>query len=268
MFHPHAGAITVRVGGSELPVFFVPSGLADYSYAISLAQQIRVSCPIHVLPWSAIGDPLPHSIEDMAERMIPLIQAIQPEGPYRIAGYSSGGILAYTIAHALICKEESVEFLGFIDVPAPHDLLYKNKDIKHYFIEHVKAVVSESECHKFDILNKGDELAVLIKKAQKLGGYDLNVDISLETVKWQAIYHFSQIAGAYEPLPLPIKLSYFYAAEREPSHLPQIDMVGGWRELLPDLEICSVSIPGRHVSMMENVSNRKHLAEAFDRALL
>jgi amino acid adenylation domain-containing protein len=268
VFHSHSRAITVRAGGSEPPVFFVPSGLADYSYVISLAQQIRVNCPIHVLPWSAIGDPLPHSIEDMAERMIPLIQAIQPEGPYRIAGYSSGGILAYTIAHELICTGENVEFLGFIDVPAPKDLLYKNQDIKHYFIEHVKAVVSEDEYHKFDTLNKGDELAVLIKKAQELGGYDLNADISLETVKWQAIYHFSQIARAYKPLTLPINLSYFYAAEREHSHLPQVDMVGGWRELLPDLAISSVSIPGRHVSMMEDISNRKHLAEAFDRALL
>lgn len=268
VFQSHGRVVTVRTGGSEPPVFFVPSGLADYSYAISLAQQLRVNCPIHVLPWSAIGDPLPHSIEDMAERMIPLIQAIQPEGPYRIAGYSSGGILAYAIAYELICLGEDVGFLGLIDVPAPQDLLYKNKDIKQYFIEHVKAVVSEDEFHKFDTLNKGDELAVLIRKAQDLGGYDLNADISLETVKWQVIYHFSQIARAYKPLSLTINLSYFYAAEREHSHLPQDDIVGGWRALLPDLAISSVSIPGRHVSLMEDISNRKHLAEAFDRALL
>ncbi|MDI3272250.1 amino acid adenylation domain-containing protein [Pseudomonas sp. AL03] len=267
VFNPQIGAITVRAGGTEPPVFFVPSGLADYSYAISLAQQIRVSCPIHVLPWSAIGDPLPHSMEDMAERMIRLIQAIQPEGPYRITGYSSGGILAYAIAHALICKEACVEFLGFIDVPAPHKLLYKNQGIKHYFIEHVKAVASEAERHKFDVLNEGDEFAVLINKAQDLGGYDLNADISLETVKWQVIYHFSQIAGAYKPSPLPVNIYHFYAADRERTPLPLVDMVGGWRELLPDLAIRSVSIPGGHLSMMEDVSNRKHLAEAMNRAL-
>ena len=268
VFNPQIGAITVRAGGTEPPVFFVPSGLADYSYAISLAQQIRASCPIHVLPWSAIGDPLPHSMEDMAERMIPLIQAIQPEGPYRIAGYSSGGILAYAIVHALMCKEASVEFLGFIDVPAPHKLVYKSLDIKPYFIEHVKAVASEAARHKFDVLNEDDELAELIKKAQRLGGYNLNADISLETVKWQAIYHFSQIAGAYKPLSLPINLYHFYAADRELSFLPSVDMVNGWRELLPDLTIHSISIPGGHVSMMEDVMNRKYLAEIFSRALL
>jgi thioesterase domain-containing protein len=207
-------------------------------------------------------------MEDMAERMIPLIQAIQPEGPYRIAGYSSGGILAYAIAHALMCKEASIGFLGFIDVPAPHKLLCKDQDIKHYFIEHVKAVASEAERHKFDVLNEGDEFSELIKKAKDLRGYDLNADLSLETVKWQAIYHFSHIAGAYKPSPLPVNLYHFYAADRERTPLPRVDMVGGWRERLPDLAISSVSIPGGHVSMMEDVINRKHLAEALDRALL
>lgn len=59
-----------------------------------------------------------------------------------------------------------------------------------------------------------------------------------------------------------------YAADRERARLPQVDMVGGWRELLPDLAISSVSIPGTHVPMMEDISHRKHLAEAFSRALL
>ncbi len=268
VFNPQSGAITVRAGGTEPPVFFVPSGLADYSYAISLAQQMRVSCPIHVLPWSAIGDPLPQSMEEMAERMIPIIQAIQPEGPYRMAGYSSGGILAYAIAHGLMRKDASVEFLGFIDVPAPHKLLYKNRAIKDYFIEHVKAVACEADRYKFDVLNKSYEFAELIKKAQDLGGYDLNADLSLETVKWQAIYHFSQIAGAYKPSALSIKLYHFYAADRERTPVLQADTVGGWRELLPDMAVGSVSIPGEHVSMMEDGSNRKHLAEALSRALL
>lgn len=271
VFNPHSGAITVRAGGAESPIFFVPSGLADYSYAISLAQQIHVDCPIHILPWSAIGEPFPHSMEVMAERMIPLIQAIQPEGPYRMAGYSSGGILAYAIAHELMCKNASVEFLGLIDVPAPHKLLYKNLDIKRYFIEHIKAAASEAECHKFEMLSEGVqgcELGGLIRKAQTLGGYDSNADISLETVKWKAIYHFSKIAGTYEPLALPIHLYHFYAADCERISPLQVDRVGGWRERLPDLAIRSISIPGGHVSMMADVNNRKHLAEAINRALL
>jgi predicted secreted protein len=44
-------------------------------------------------------------------------------------------------------------------------------------------------------------------------------------------------------------------------------MVDGWRERLPDLAIRSISVPGGHLSMMADASNRKHLAEAFNRAL-
>jgi thioesterase domain-containing protein len=66
---------------------------------------------------------------------------------------------------------------------------------------------------------------------------------------------------------VPINLYHFYAADRMRTRLPQVDMVGGWRELLPDLAIRSVSIPGTHVSMMEDISHRKHLGEAFSRAL-
>ncbi|CRM28416.1 Tyrocidine synthase III [Pseudomonas sp. 28 E 9] len=262
------GAITVRADGAECPVFFVPSGLADYSYAISLAQQIRASCPIHVLPWAAIGEPLPHSLENMAERIIPLMQAIQPEGPYRLAGYSSGGILAYAIAQALTAKGASIEFLGFIDVPAPHKLPYKDHDIRRYFIEHVKAASSQTERDKFDVLDEVQEICELIKKAQALGGYDVNADIVLEAAKWHGIYHFSQIARAYKPEPLPVNLHHFFATEPEHGALSQVDRVGGWRELLPDLAISSVAIPGDHVSMMEDIHNRTYLAAALNRALL
>ncbi|WPN50973.1 amino acid adenylation domain-containing protein [Pseudomonas sp. P9_2] len=265
---PQVGVITVRAGGAECPVFFVPSGLADYSYAVSLAQQIRSSCPVYALPWAAIGDPLPHSLENMAERMIPLMQAIQPEGPYRIAGYSSGGILAYAIAQALTAKGASIEFLGFIDVPAPHKLPYKNHGIRRYFIEHVKAVASESERYKFDVLDEGQEISELITKAQDLGGYDVNADVALETAKWHGIYHFSQIARAYKPAPLPVNLHHFFATEPEAGALSQVGRVGGWRELLPDWAISSVAIPGGHVSMMEDFNNRTHLAAALNRALL
>jgi thioesterase domain-containing protein len=267
VFNMPKGVITVRAGGTESPVFFVPSGLADFSYAISLATHLRADCPIHVLPWSTIGDPLPHSMEDMAERMVALIQAIQPEGPYRMVGYSSGGILAYAIAHSLICKEAGVEFLGFIDVPAPRKLLYKYKNIGQYFIEYVKSEASEAECIKLEALNADDEFGALIRKVQGLGCYDLNADVPAETVKWRAIYNFSQIAGAYESLLLPIDLYCFYATEREHEALPRTDIIGGWRETLPDITISSVPIRGGHISMMADVSNRKRLAQAIDRAL-
>ena len=266
--NPETGAITVRAGGTEPPVFFVPSGLADYSYAISLAQHVRVSCPIHILPWSAVGEPPAQTMEEMANRMILLIQAIQPEGPYRLAGYSSGGILAYAIAQALMCKETRVDFLGLIDVPAPHQMLCKSNDSKHHFIEHIRASMPKEARHKLDIVGDHDDLSSLIKSTQDLGCYDSKSDLSSDAEKWKAIHHFSHIASRYKPLHLasPLNLSYFYATALAPS--PQVTMIDAWRALLPDLIVTSIPIPGTHESMVEDVSNRKYLADALNRALL
>ena len=39
----------------------------------------------------------------------------EPAGPYRLAGWSFGGILAYEIASQLIGADEEVDFLGALD---------------------------------------------------------------------------------------------------------------------------------------------------------
>jgi thioesterase domain-containing protein len=48
-----------------------------------------------------------------------LLGGLQPEGPYRIAGFSFGGILAYEVAAQLIGVDQQVEFLGLIDSVCP-----------------------------------------------------------------------------------------------------------------------------------------------------
>ena len=64
----------------------------------------------------------PHaSIEEMAAAYLPEIRAVQPEGPYLLAGYSGGGLVALEIARALDAVGERVDFLGFIDTFIPLD---------------------------------------------------------------------------------------------------------------------------------------------------
>ena len=54
--------------------------------------------------------------------MIKMIRAVQPTGPYRVAGWSFGGTLAYEIATQLIGVDQEVEFLGLIDTYYPPGL--------------------------------------------------------------------------------------------------------------------------------------------------
>lgn len=55
------------------------------------------------------------SVEDMTLPLMESVRACQPSGPYVIAGYSIGGLLAYQLASLLIAAGESVTWLGMLD---------------------------------------------------------------------------------------------------------------------------------------------------------
>lgn len=55
------------------------------------------------------------SVRNLASKYVTLIREEQRHGPYFLAGYSYGGLLAYEMACILTEQEEVVEFVGMID---------------------------------------------------------------------------------------------------------------------------------------------------------
>jgi amino acid adenylation domain-containing protein/non-ribosomal peptide synthase protein (TIGR01720 family) len=55
------------------------------------------------------------SMDEMADYYVSLIQQLQPVGPYRLAGWSMGGVLAHLITEKLEKLGEQVELLALID---------------------------------------------------------------------------------------------------------------------------------------------------------
>jgi thioesterase domain-containing protein/acyl carrier protein len=62
--------------------------------------------------------PLP-SIEAMASQYVEAIRTVDPVGPYRLAGYSAGGVIALEMAHQLIESGGAVSLLVMIDTLSP-----------------------------------------------------------------------------------------------------------------------------------------------------
>ncbi len=60
-------------------------------------------------------DPPLESIPEMAERYLAAVRSMQPVGPYRIAGWSMGGAVAYEMARQLEDRGETTEVLAMID---------------------------------------------------------------------------------------------------------------------------------------------------------
>lgn len=55
------------------------------------------------------------SVTEMAESYLREIRRVQPEGPYRIGGYSFGGLVAYEMAQQLRAQDQEVSLLALFD---------------------------------------------------------------------------------------------------------------------------------------------------------
>jgi thioesterase domain-containing protein len=59
------------------------------------------------------------SIAELAQRHVAEVRAVQPHGPYRLAGHSFGGVIAYEIARVLQAAGETVESVLLLDAYLP-----------------------------------------------------------------------------------------------------------------------------------------------------
>ncbi len=104
------------VGDSD-PIFCIhpASGLA-WCYA-GLGRYTEPRRRIYGLqsPELVEDDPHPRSIEQLAEHYVREIQAVQPDGPYHLLGWSLGGVIAHAVATRFRLLGKEVSMLAMLD---------------------------------------------------------------------------------------------------------------------------------------------------------
>lgn len=114
--------VLVRDGDRDKPLFFVHSLGGDVWIYRELVQRMRTASVIYGLQLPGLHGPTTEegaTFEECAAEHVRRMQGVQPHGPYRLAGYSSGGMLAYEIARQLAERGERTEFVCFIDAGVP-----------------------------------------------------------------------------------------------------------------------------------------------------
>ncbi|MEU1280731.1 amino acid adenylation domain-containing protein [Streptomyces sp. NPDC005805] len=104
--------------GARRPLFCVHPGTGvGWAYA-GLARHLGDEQPLYALQARALSDPghRPRSVEEMADAYLERIREVQPWGPYRLLGWSFGGLVAHTMAVRLREAGERVELLALMDV--------------------------------------------------------------------------------------------------------------------------------------------------------
>ncbi|HEX5715571.1 MAG TPA: amino acid adenylation domain-containing protein [Thermoanaerobaculia bacterium] len=112
--------VEISIGTGAEALFFVHPGAGDVFGYVPLARRLA--------PWrfyglqapgiEGEGEPLA-SVEDLAAIHLSAVRSVQPAGPYRIGGWSMGGLVALEMARRLENEGERVGLVALLDTRVP-----------------------------------------------------------------------------------------------------------------------------------------------------
>jgi amino acid adenylation domain-containing protein len=105
--------VSLRIGGDGAPLYCI-CGVLIYR---QLAQHLPEGFPVRAVYVPMDQDR--RSVEDLAQGYVDEIRQEQPKGPYRMLGFSFGGVLAFEIGRQLIAAGETVECIHVLDSDPP-----------------------------------------------------------------------------------------------------------------------------------------------------
>ena len=185
--------------------------------------------------------------ERRVQRMVGLIRQVQPAGPYRIAGWSFGGVLAYEIARQLLAHGQAVEFLGLIDAFCPDASGTEEATLP------TPGEVLISLCGEACPTAQAP-FAQLFHCYRSRQALPENLEVlSPEEAEAQcrSLATHDRAMERYRPEPIGMPVHLFSALEGELEAREARGPSLGWRTCVPEGLLRVWQIPGSHVSIMK-----------------
>jgi amino acid adenylation domain-containing protein len=113
--------VALQPEGAAPPLFLVHAGGGHVACYAPLAALLAPDQPVYALQARGLDDGLPplQGVEAMAAHYVEGMRRAQPRGPYRIGGWSYGGMVAFEMARRLHDAGERVELLALLDTARP-----------------------------------------------------------------------------------------------------------------------------------------------------
>ncbi|MFJ9990316.1 amino acid adenylation domain-containing protein [Pseudomonas putida] len=262
---PQTDLVCVRAEGDAPALFLIHefSGM-DFYFPV-LGQQLEGDFPIYGVPGLALGEAQPDTLEALARAQLERIRRVQPRGPYRLAGWSFGGVLAYEIAAQLLGVDEQVEFLGLIDTWQPR-LVDQGKArwqgarlLQQQLLLHCAGhwqglgAAGAQQLARVDALDDGQaDFTTLLAACREQGLLYAELaaasDDELKLFFEREIAHGHAMAH-YRPEPLGIAIHLLRAEQSAQRHGDQPLL--GWERTVPAGQVQCIEVPGDHLSMMQ-----------------
>ncbi len=109
--------VSIQAAGSRPPIFWIPGGAALGLFRLRhVVTRLGPDQPVYGLgsaPPRSLDEV--ESVEERAAHYLELVRRRQPHGPYCLAGFCAGGLVAFEMAQQLAAAGETVAFLGLIN---------------------------------------------------------------------------------------------------------------------------------------------------------
>jgi thioesterase domain-containing protein len=257
-----SGILPIRLGGTRPPLFVGGGGLA----LRSLGRALRTEQPFYLLDIFALqeqrllgGQSLLATLPEIAARFVGDILAIQPAGPYFLAGQCEGGILALEIALQLQAAGHQVALLAILDtaVDGYFRLLPWVRRIGSRKLAMAVALVRAGNIA--EILRRTKEY-VLLRRLVKHVRARLTPEGRRSDQIWAAIW--DAVRGYRQSARFAGEIEFFRA---EDQNRLQEDAALRWDSRSERVRVQDV--PGDHSSYLLEPATRERLTEAIERAL-
>jgi amino acid adenylation domain-containing protein len=109
--------VVMRATGTKRPLFFMPELRGDVLTYLQLLGSLDPDRPVYGVQCVGLdGRSAPRlTIEETAADCVDAMRQVQQSGPYLIAGYCFGGVVAYAVAAQLRALGEELDFVGVVD---------------------------------------------------------------------------------------------------------------------------------------------------------
>ncbi len=245
------------------PVFGVHGIGGGSLFYKQIAEHIDEDVPFYGLQslgMDGIQQPL-ERVEDMALLYLDEIRKVQPQGPYRIVGYSFGGFIALEIAQMLVAQGQRVSFLGMLDVPSPA-IAQRKPNILEVLSAHVVNLWNEPLATKYEYIAK--RLAWLkVKKQLQDKEYEAELKRKNPELRmYQVLSPNYKAADRYKALAYNGHVTVFRARTQlsRCARFPSL----GWDRVASSVDVHTV--PGDHYTMIES-PNVQSVAEKLNQCL-
>ncbi len=113
----NSSLVPIKPEGTQPPLYLVHGAGLHVLMFQTLAANMDDDQPLYALQARGLnGEAEPFSrLEDIAAHYLMEIEEQNPNGPYRLAGYSFGGLIAFEMAKQLKAKGKEVEMLAMFD---------------------------------------------------------------------------------------------------------------------------------------------------------